>query len=114
MFFGTLEKLNAVPGDYVGQVVLRVIIPVLDERAVVVESVVVVSGVLDQPHPLGPTGRNVGARIFVQVLAEVACSRHDDDDDDDEGNDDDDDEDVLSRQGSDNDNDIIYDLYALS
>ena len=39
--------------------------------AVVVEGVVVVPGVLDQPHPVTPAGRNVSAVILVEVFPQV-------------------------------------------
>ena len=48
-----------------------VVILVMLHAAVVVESVVVVPGVLDQSQPVAPAGRDVSAVILVEVFPQV-------------------------------------------
>lgn len=53
---------------------LLVVEAVLLPDAIPAQGVVVEAGVLHQPHPLSPSGRHVGAVVFIQVLPEEGCA----------------------------------------
>ena len=60
-----LDQVDGVVGDQVREVVTLIIITMMLQHSVVVESIIVVPAVPDQTHPVAPSCRNVVARIPV-------------------------------------------------
>ena len=70
--FGPAKEGDGVVGDEVGKVILFIIESVTDFFPVDVHRVIVESRISDQTFPLVPSLRHMIARVFVQILAEVA------------------------------------------
>ena len=66
-----LDEVQGPVGDQVREVVALVVVLVVLQTAVVVEGVVVVPGVLDQPQPVAPAWRDVSSVVLVEVFAQV-------------------------------------------
>ena len=75
VLFALFEESNAVVGDEVGEVILVIIVSVTNFLPVEVDSVIVESGVSDEPDPLPPSGRYVRPVVLVQIFAKITWNK---------------------------------------